>query len=128
MCSVSSLIIFPNPVVSEIPRDSKSHFLSSDFVSGHWYGCPGGSCSVSDDVSSFQSYVTDLISTAAGRDVWVPEFQRFGDAGGQQEFLEAVLLWLDSSAVVRYAYFMVVDGILTTGGEVNALGGAYAGV
>ncbi|KAI4219872.1 MAG: hypothetical protein L6R36_008018 [Xanthoria steineri] len=100
----------------------------ADFVSGHWYGCPGGSCSVSDDVSSFQSYVTDLISTAAGRDVWVPEFQRYGDAGGQQEFLQTVLPWLDSSAVVRYAYFMVVDGILTTGGEVNALGGAYAGV
>lgn len=58
----------------------------------------------------------------------MPEFQRYGDAGGQQEFLEAVLPWLDSSAVVRYAYFMVVDGILTTGGEVNALGGAYAGV
>lgn len=58
----------------------------------------------------------------------MPEFQRYGDAGGQQEFLEAVLPWLDSSAVVRYAYFMVVDGILTTGGEVNALRGAYAGV
>ncbi|KAL8853689.1 MAG: hypothetical protein Q9221_001500 [Calogaya cf. arnoldii] len=100
----------------------------ADFVSGHWYGCPGGTCSVSNDVSSFKSYVNDLISTAGRRDVWVPEFQRYGDQAGQQEFLEAVLPWLDSSAVVRYAYYMVVDGILTTGGEVNALGGAYAGV
>ncbi|KAI4253453.1 MAG: hypothetical protein L6R42_007574 [Xanthoria sp. 1 TBL-2021] len=100
----------------------------ADFVSGHWYGCPSGTCSVSADVSSFQSYVNDLIGTAKGRDVWVPEFQRYGDAGGQQEFLEAVLPWLDSSAVVRYAYYMVVDGILTTGGQVNELGGTYAGV
>ncbi|KAL8978494.1 MAG: hypothetical protein Q9205_005932 [Flavoplaca limonia] len=100
----------------------------ADFVSGHWYGCPGGTCSVSDDVSSFKGYVNDLISTADGRDVWVPEFQRYGDEAGQREFLEAVLPWLDDSAVVRYAYYMVVDGILTTGGEVNALGGAYAGI
>ncbi len=89
----------------------------SDFVSGHWYGCPGGTCSVSDDVSSFKGYVNDLISTADGREVWVPEFQRYGDEAGQREFLEDVLPWLDSSAVVRYAYYMVVDGILTTGGE-----------
>ncbi|KAL8670439.1 MAG: hypothetical protein Q9168_005020 [Polycauliona sp. 1 TL-2023] len=100
----------------------------ADFVAGHWYGCPDASCSVSDDVSSFKSYVNDLIGTAAGRDVWVPEFQRYGDAAGQQEFLESVLPWLDSSKVVKYAYYMVVDGILTTGGQVNALGGAYAGV
>ncbi|KAL8895326.1 MAG: hypothetical protein Q9192_003703 [Flavoplaca navasiana] len=99
-----------------------------DFVSGHWYGCPGGTCSVSDDVSSFKDYVNDLTSTADGRDVWVPEFQRYGDEAGQLEFLEDVLPWLDRSAVVRYAYYMVVDGILTTGGEVNALGGAYAGI
>ncbi|KAI4272240.1 MAG: hypothetical protein LQ337_005434 [Flavoplaca oasis] len=100
----------------------------ADFVSGHWYGCPGGTCSVSDDVSSFKGYVDELISTAGRRDVWVPEFQRYGDEAGQREFLEDVLPWLDSSAVVRYAYYMVVDGILTTGGEVNALGSAYAGI
>ncbi|KAL8769242.1 MAG: hypothetical protein Q9209_004743 [Squamulea sp. 1 TL-2023] len=99
----------------------------ADFVCGHWYGCPGGTCTVAADITSFQSYVNDTISTAAGRDVWIPEFQRYGDAAGQKEFLEVVLPWLDSSAVVRYAYYMVVDGILTTGGQVNDLGTTYAG-
>ncbi|KAL8732283.1 MAG: hypothetical protein Q9166_002855 [cf. Caloplaca sp. 2 TL-2023] len=99
----------------------------ADFVSGHWYGCPGGTCVVSDDVTSFQNYVNDTISIAAGRDVWIPEFQRYGDAAGQKAFLEAVLPFLDSSEVKRYAYFMFVDGILTTNGQPNELGRTYAG-
>ncbi|KAL8801161.1 MAG: hypothetical protein Q9182_004666 [Xanthomendoza sp. 2 TL-2023] len=100
----------------------------ADFVSGHWYGCPGGTCSVDADVTSFQNYVTDLIRTANGRAVWIPEFQRYGDVAGQQSFLEATLPFLDQSAVVRYAYYMVADGILTTNGQPNELGAAYAGV
>ncbi|KAL8967243.1 MAG: hypothetical protein Q9183_003011 [Haloplaca sp. 2 TL-2023] len=98
-----------------------------DFISGHWYGCPDATCSVQDDVSSFKNYVQDLITTAKGRDVWVPEFQRYGNADGQQRFLENVLPWLDGKMEVkRYAYYMVVDGILTTNGEPNDLGNAYA--
>ncbi|KAL8811560.1 MAG: hypothetical protein Q9223_006541 [Gallowayella weberi] len=100
----------------------------ADFVSGHWYGCPGGTCTVEADVTSFQNYVNDLISTAGGREVWIPEFQRYGDVDGQKSFLEATLPFLDKSAVVRYAYYMVAEGILTTNGQPNELGTAYAGV
>ncbi|KAL8858198.1 MAG: hypothetical protein Q9178_005210 [Gyalolechia marmorata] len=100
----------------------------ADFVSGHWYGCPDGTCSVDDDVKSFQNYVDDVISVAEGREVWIPEFQRYGDPSQQKEFLDKVMPWLDASAVARYAYFMVRDGILTTDGRVNELGAAFAGV
>ncbi|KAI4286609.1 MAG: hypothetical protein L6R35_004135 [Caloplaca aegaea] len=100
----------------------------ADFVSGHWYGCPTGACTVQADVDSFTGYVSDLVATAAGRDVWIPEFQRFGDVAGQMEFLERVMPALDGNdAVKRYAYFMVVDGILTTNGRVSSLGKAFAG-
>lgn len=102
--------------------------IYSDFVSGHWYGCPTGACTVQADVDSFTGYVSDLVATAAGRDVWIPEFQRFGDVAGQMEFLERVMPALDGNdAVKRYAYFMVVDGILTTNGRVSSLGKAFAG-
>ncbi|KAL9598029.1 MAG: hypothetical protein Q9219_004785 [cf. Caloplaca sp. 3 TL-2023] len=98
----------------------------ADFVSGHWYGCPSGSCSVQDDISSFKSYVNSLVSSAKGREVWIPEFQRYGDTNGQKQFLEGVLPTLDGNgAVTRYAYFMVADGILTTGGQVSELGNTY---
>lgn len=100
----------------------------ADFVSGHWYGCPGGTCSVQDDISSFNAYVDDLVSTARGRDVWIPEFQRYGDTDGQKQFLESVLPTLDGNTKVsHYAYFMVADGILTTGGQPNDLGKTFAG-
>ncbi|KAL8721228.1 MAG: hypothetical protein Q9225_002040 [Loekoesia sp. 1 TL-2023] len=100
----------------------------ADFVSGHWYGCPGGSCSVQADIKSFNGYVSDLVQTAQGRDVWIPEFQRYGDEAGQKQFLESVLPTLDSNrAVTHYAYFMVTDGILTTNGQPNDLGTTFAG-
>ncbi|KAI4176988.1 MAG: hypothetical protein LQ346_007739 [Caloplaca aetnensis] len=98
----------------------------ADFVSGHWYGCPSGACTVQNDVDAFKFYVGDLVDAAAGRDVWIPEFQRFGDAEGQRQFLQAVLPELDANAAVkRYAYFMVADGILTTGGQVSELGRVF---
>lgn len=101
-------------------------FKCSDFVSAHWYGCSNGTCSVQEDVLSFQTFVTELVSVAAGRDVWIPEFQRYGDVEGQQGFLEKVLPWLDSQKKVkRYAYFMVVEGILTTNGALKTLGSVY---
>ncbi|KAL8831738.1 MAG: hypothetical protein Q9170_005168 [Blastenia crenularia] len=70
----------------------------ADFVSGHWYGCPSGTCTVQDDITSFNAYVNDLVSTADGRDVWVSEFQRYGDEAGQKQFLQSVLPTLDGNS------------------------------
>ena len=99
------------------------------FVPIHWYGCQNG-CSVSSDVSDFQSHVQSAIAAATNPatgekvPVWVTEFQSFTDPEG---FLGEILPWLDGqSGVERYAYFMATDGILVSGGSVNAVGAKYA--
>lgn len=99
------------------------------FVPIHWYGCQN-SCPVSDDVSDFQSHVQSAIKAAVnpatGQNVpvWVTEFQSFTDP---ETFLGEILPWLDGqSGVQRYAYFMATDGILVSGGTVNAVGAKYA--
>lgn len=99
------------------------------FVSIHWYGCQNG-CSVSSDVSDFQSHIQSAIEAAVNPatgekvPVWVTEFQSFTDP---ETFLGEILPWLDGqSGVERYAYFMATDGILVSGGSVNAVGAKYA--
>lgn len=99
------------------------------FASIHWYGCQNG-CPVSDDVADFQSHIQSAIKAAVnpvtGKNVpvWVTEFESFTDP---ETFLGEVLPWLDGeSGVERYAYFMAVDGIMVSGGSVNAVGAKYA--
>ena len=99
------------------------------FVPVHWYGCQNN-CPLASDVSDFQSHVQSAIEAAVNPatgeqvPVWVTEFQSFTDPGG---FLGEVLPWLDGhSGVARYAYFMATDGILVSGGSVNAVGQKYA--
>lgn len=99
------------------------------FVPIHWYGCSNG-CPVSSDVSDFQSHVQAAIAAAVNPatgdkvPVWVTEFQSFTDPGS---FLSEILPWLDGqSGVQRYAYYMATDGILVSGGSVNAVGAKYA--
>ncbi|KAL9074577.1 MAG: hypothetical protein Q9161_002169 [Pseudevernia consocians] len=99
------------------------------FVSIHWYGCQNG-CTVSSDVSDFQSHVQSAIKAAVnpatGQNVpvWVTEFQSFTDP---ESFLDEILPWLDGqNSVERYSYFMATDGILVSGGTVNAVGAKYA--
>lgn len=84
---------------------------------------------MAQDLSSFQSHMTSAISTAQGKDVWLTEFQHFGSESDQQSFISQALTWLDGPAqskIVKYAYFMVVDGILTSGGSLNSAGKAFA--
>ena len=93
-----------------------------DFVNTHWYGCTNA-CPLSDDVGSFQAHVLGIMDAAQGRQVWITEFQSFGDQHG---FLEQVLPWLDGQTqVARYSYFMVLDGILTSGNSLSPLGSTY---
>jgi len=73
--------------------------------------------------------MTSAISTAGGKDVWITEFQHFGSVSEQQSFIAQALTWLDDPAqskIVKYAYFMVLDGILTSGGSLNSAGQAFA--
>jgi len=73
--------------------------------------------------------MTSAISTAKGKDVWITEFQHFGSETDQQSFIKQALTWLDDPAqskIAKYAYFMVLDGILTSGGSLNSAGQAFA--
>ena len=71
----------------------------------------------------------DAMTTAGTLDVWITEFQHFGSEQDQQSFVSQALTWLDDPAqaqIKKYAYFMAVDSILTTGGQLNSLGTKYA--
>lgn len=124
-----------NGVVPGMGLHYLSSFLSAcgadcpiDFVPIHWYGCPDGTCPVSEDVALFKKQITDGMAAAQGKPVWIPEFQRFGDQDGQVEFLTAVLPWLDADEhrqIERYAYFMVADGFLLDGGRLSKVGEIY---
>lgn len=98
-----------------------------DFVPVHWYGCdPGPACNVNSDVQLFKTQISQAMEAAKGKPVWIPEFQHKGALSDQQAFLEAVLPWLDEqSQIERYAYFMLWDGFLTTGGKKNEVAMTY---
>lgn len=122
-----------NGVVNGMGLTYLSNFLGAcsgctiDFVPVHWYGC-NNNCPVDQDVQMFKDQMTQAIAAAQGRPVWIPEFGRLGSLEDQQAFLEQVLPWLDDAAqaqIERYAYFLVFDGYLTTGGALNQLGQIY---
>lgn len=124
-----------NGVVPGMGLNYLSSFLSAcgsdcpiDFIPIHWYGCPDGACPVSEDVALFKKQITDATTAAAGKPVWIPEFQRLGDQDGQVEFLSEVLPWLDADEqgqIERYAYFMVAEGFLLEGGGLSKVGEIY---
>ena len=61
------------------------------------------------------------------RPVWITEFAGSGTADEQNTFLETVIPWLDAQPYVeRYAYFMVVDGVLINGDGLSTLGSTFA--
>lgn len=122
-----------NGVVNGMGLTYLSNFLNAcnpctvDFVPVHWYGCDNN-CPVDQDVQMFKDQMTQAMGAARGKPVWIPEFGRLGSLEDQQAFLEKVLPWLDDAAqaqIERYAYFLVIDGYLTTGGALNQLGHTY---
>lgn len=124
-----------NGVVPGMGLNYLSSFLSAcgtdcpiDFIPVHWYGCPDGACPVSEDAALFKKQITDAMTAAQGKPVWIPEFQRLGDQDGQVEFLREVLPWLDADEqgqIERYAYFMVAEGFLLEGGGLSRVGEIY---
>ena len=93
------------------------------FVPVHWYGC-GGGCDVQNDISAFKTDIGNVITAAGGLPVWITEFAT--NSGDPTTFMNEVLPWLDSEpGVERYAYFMVEDGVLTSGDSLSSLGSLY---
>lgn len=120
-----------NGVINGMGLEYLKKFLAAcqdctiDFIPVHWYGC-GDGCGVDQDVALFKKQIEDAIVVAAGKPLWIPEFQRLGDLASQASFLKIVLPWLDSKPeIARYAYFMVKDGFLLTDGKLNEVALVY---
>lgn len=87
-----------------------------DFVAIHWYDS-------ASNIEYFKEHITQEYAPGGRRPLWITEFGASGSATDQQEFLEAVIPWLDAQGFVeRYAYFMVSNGSLISGNSVSALG------
>ena len=91
-----------------------------DFVAIHWYGLASDA-----GVEHFKAHVAKAVEVAAGRPLWITEFQPHGSPEEQAGFLKKVLPWLDESSVERYAYFQV-DAILASADGLTDLGAQYA--
>ena len=91
-----------------------------DFVSIHWYDS-------ASNTEYFQDHVSNATSVAGGRPVWVTEFAPTSGTDAEiSTFLETVMPWMDSQSFVeRYAYFMVADGMLVSGGATSSYGSTY---
>ncbi len=122
-----------NGVINGMGLTYLSNFLDActgctvDFVPVHWYGCTNN-CPVETDAQQFKDHITLAMAAARGKPIWIPEFQHLGSLESQKTFLDLVLPWLDDPAqdqIQRYAYFMVFDGFLTSGGQLNEVGLAY---
>ena len=73
--------------------------------------------------------MTNAISTCNGKPVWITEFQKIGSQDEQTQFVKKAIDWLEQPAqakIERYSYFMVQDGILTSGNSLSSTGTAYA--
>ena len=93
-----------------------------DFVAFHYYA--------DTDLTTFQNYVTNMISVAQQNnvnEVWLTEFAATGSDSDVASFISSATSWLDQqSAVARYAYFMCGDGTLLSGSSLSTIGQAYA--
>ncbi|KAH6620564.1 hypothetical protein C7974DRAFT_458839 [Boeremia exigua] len=95
-----------------------------DFIAIHWYDH-------ALNAAYFKSHINLARTLAAGRPLWITEFQAAGSDDQVKAFLDEVLPWLDVSADVhRYAYFMASTGdgrLVDNGGaSLSNIGQYYA--
>ncbi|RMZ83296.1 hypothetical protein DV738_g1344, partial [Chaetothyriales sp. CBS 135597] len=97
-----------------------------DFVAFHWYDA-------ASNIEGFKSHVQDVIDAAAQNGVSKVWLTEFGTTSGTDDekaaFITEATSFLDStSAVERYAYFMVGEGsgqLLSSSSTLSTLGLAY---
>jgi hypothetical protein len=93
-----------------------------DFCAVHWYSPP--------NVKDFLDHMKDAHSVC-GKPIWITEFAPIGvDDAGIDDFLGKVMTEMDTnpeySFIERYSYFMVADGILTSGNGLSRYGKTFA--
>lgn len=91
-----------------------------DFIACHWY----------NDNNDLLQHLTDVHQAGGGLPVWLTEFAPIGSSIDPDSFVAQISQELDTNSdysfVEQYAYFMVSDGIMTSGGQPNALGNTFA--
>ena len=89
-----------------------------DFQPVHWYDSY-------DNMAYFKKFLKETHDVAK-KPLWLTEFAASGSPEQQAKFLAEALPYLDGlDYVERYAYFMVKDGKMMSGGAPNAVGKAY---
>jgi hypothetical protein len=91
-----------------------------DFIACHWYS----------DYNDLLQHLKDVHVAGGGLPVWLTEFAPIGGSIDPNSFVAEITHELDTnpdySFVEQYAYFMVSDGTLTSGGQPNTLGQTFA--
>jgi hypothetical protein len=99
--------------------DSCGSNCAIDCLNVHWYDS-------ASNVEYFKSHIQQAIDMANGKPIFVSEFGATGSNEEIAAFLQEVMPWMDgNSAVAGYAYFMVKEGDLVTGGEPSSYGNTY---
>lgn len=93
---------------------------SIDFVSVHWYDS-------ASNFAYFVNYMEEVREVAAGRDIWITEFEGYGSVDDQIAFLEAAVEWLNGEdSFVRYAWAgAFVGSLVEANGDLTELGEVY---
>ncbi|KAI8293176.1 Alkali-sensitive linkage protein 1 [Colletotrichum sp. SAR11_240] len=91
-----------------------------DFCVTHWY-------SPSDAADTLFSHLQSVHEICGNKPVWLTEFAPLGSDDQISSFVQTNVPKLDAvSYLDRYSYFMVSDGVLTSGTGLSALGKTYA--
>lgn len=91
-----------------------------DCVNIHWYDS-------AENTEYFKDHVKNATDISGGKQVFVSEFGATGSDDQISSFLEEVMPWMDGQdSIGGYAYFMVSDGKLVSGGEPSSYGKTYA--
>ncbi|KAF2173428.1 glycoside hydrolase family 128 protein [Zasmidium cellare ATCC 36951] len=90
-----------------------------DCLNIHWYDS-------ATNIDYFKQHVTDAISLAGGKPVYISEIGATGSNDQINSFLEEVMPWMDSNdGVAGYAYYMASEGLLVSGSEPSTYGSTY---
>ncbi|KAK4613403.1 hypothetical protein CLAFUW4_09353 [Fulvia fulva] len=93
-----------------------------DCINIHWYDS-------ATNIDYFKEHLENATSIATKYNIDTLYLSEFGATGSDDQvntFLETVMPWMDSNdAVGGYAYYMVANGMLVSGGEPTTYGSTY---
>ncbi|EME42360.1 hypothetical protein DOTSEDRAFT_73248 [Dothistroma septosporum NZE10] len=90
-----------------------------DCINIHWYDS-------ATNIAYFKQHINDAKAIAGDKPIYVTEFGATGSDDEINTFLQEVMPWMDSdNQIAGYAYYMVSEGLLISGGEPTTYGSTY---